>query len=358
MGIYKLKRCESCTYKTRDKKPTTGKICRCGGSLYYSINWYFSYTFRKKRYEKAAGPDKRLAEEKERKMLVEITEGRAGLPVSWDRAVKRLERTYRGLSPHTVIMYRNCLKRLSANFGHLKLADITEDDLIEYKDQWIEENRSAAVFNQDRATLRRLFSLTGINWSFGKDIFKQEPEKCRDRFLSADEKDRLMTACKDNISLYTVLMTALDTGLRKTSLFTLQWKDISLKENLLTKAGKGGKVHRIPLTQRLRRALLEYRKSQKVLSMWIFPSPLDINKPIKDIRRPFRAACEVAEIKDLHIHDLRRTFATWLAMKTKDIILVQDMLGHSSVETTRKHYAHLTTDYKREGINIYEEATR
>ncbi len=357
MSVYKLMRCKSCTYKKREKRPTKLSACECGGVLYYSPNWYFSYTFRKKRYEKVAGPDKRIAQEKERKKLVEIAEGTANLPASWNKAVERLERTYRDLSPNTVSMYQNCLKRLSAFFGHLKLADITEDDLMDYKFLRSEANISGALFNRERSTLKRLFALTGVSWNFGKAVFKPEKEKSRDRFLDTEERVRLIRACKSNKLLYTVIMTGLDTGLRKTSLFTLQWRDINMKDNLITKAGKGGKIHRIPLTQRLRNLLMEYRKSQKVLSMWVFPSPLDKGKPIKDIRRSFQTVCKTAGVKELHFHDLRRTFATWLAMKTKDIVLVQEMLGHSNVETTRRHYAHLTDDHKRDGMDIYERST-
>ena len=66
----------------------------------------------------------------------------------------------------------------------------------------------------------------------------------------------------------------------------------------------------------------------------------------KTYRRVFKTACEKAGIKDFRFHDLRHTFASWIAMNSKDIYAVQNLLGHSSPSVT-KRYAHLTDDYLR-----------
>ena len=356
MSIYKLHRCRSCHYKRRGVESIKLPCPHCNESLYASKNFYFNYWVDGKKKEKSAGPLKSEAIRAERKMKVEISEGKYIDPVSWPSAVKTLGKTYRNLSPKTVEMYQNSLSHLFEFFERLKLTDIRDHHLEEYKDSRLEAGISGASFNRERSTLRRMFSLSGVAWNFRKTVFTAELETARDRFLDEDERARLMEACKKHDLLFCAILVALDTGLRKTPILTLQWRDISFKENLITKEGKGGKVHRIPLTQRLRDHLIKYRAKQKVLSMWVFPGS-DIGQPIKDIRKSFAAACREAGVPDIRFHDLRRSFASSLVMATKDLALVQELLGHSSVETTKKHYAHLIDGHKRGGIELYEKYT-
>jgi integrase/recombinase XerC len=57
------------------------------------------------------------------------------------------------------------------------------------------------------------------------------------------------------------------------------------------------------------------------------------------------------KIKDVSPHKLRATFGTSLYVATKDIYLVADALGHSNVDTTRKHYAEIPEREKRNARN-------
>lgn len=356
MSIYKLHRCR-CGYKKRSLE-FTGPCPKCGQALYASKNFYFSYYVNGKKKEKSAGPLKSEAIKAERKMKVEVSEGKYVDPMSWPSSVRSLEKTYRKLSPRTMEMYQNSLRHLSEFFGRLKLTDIRDHHLEDYKDSRLEAGISGAAFNRERSTLRRMFSLSGIAWHFRKTVFTAEPETARTRFLDENEKGKLMDACKKRELLFTAILVMLDTGLRKSSAFNLQWRDVNFKENLITKKGKGGKIHRIPMTTRLRDHLIKYRSSQKVLSMWILPSPVNIGKPITDIRKSFASACKEAGVSDVTFHDLRRTFASHFLMVTKDLSLTQDMLGHADISTTRKAYGHLSDEHKRNGIQTYEEATK
>ena len=272
MSAYRYIRCKSCSFKRRDTTNERLVSCRCGGELYRSQSYYFTYHINGKRFEKSAGPDKKTAQEKEWKAKLAVAEGKMAIPTSWDKSVERLEKTYRRLSPKTVEMYRGALKHLSATFGHLKLTDITEDRLEDYKDCRLDKNISGSTFNRERFVLKRLFSLSGIAWNFRSDVFQGESEVSRDRFLDEKEKIALVRACKKTEYLLTAILVSLDTGLRRTSMLTLEWGDIDFKKEIITKTGKGGKVHRIPLTGRLKTHLLERKLKQGVLSRFVFPS--------------------------------------------------------------------------------------
>ena len=358
MGVYKLERCKSCGYKRRESKPikTIGVCVKCQQPTYYSKNFYFSYYLNSKKYEKMAGANRKAAQEAERKMKVDVAEGVANIPTSWPAAVEQLERTYRNLSPKTVNMYENSLNKLGQSFDKMKLTDITDRHLQMYKDHRLKQV-SGASFNRDRSTLKRLFALSGIPWRFRKTSFEGEPENVRDRILSEEERDRLMSACKRVPYLFTAILVGLDTGFRKQSILTLHWRDIDWKKNQVKKIGKGGKLSCVPLTDRLRKHLLSYRGQQSILSLYVFPSPTNPSKPITDIRKSFQSACRSAGLSNVNLQDLRRTFGSFVTMATKDITLASELLGHADISTTRKHYGHLLDDHKRDGVRIFEEAT-
>jgi integrase len=356
MSVYRLQRCRSCHYKRRHNK-SSSSCPKCHGALHISKNFYFDYYLNGQKHTKSAGPDKKEAQEALWKKKISISEGRACIPTSWKSGVEELEGTFPNLSSKTVEMYRNCVANLSMSFSSMKLPDITGQHLKIYKEERLSMGASASSFNRERSTLKRIFSLCGVAWRFKKSIFTSEPEEPRTRFLDEMERDRLMSACKKRDLLFSVILVALDTGMRKTPILNLQWRDISFKENLITKEGKGGKVHRVPMTGRLREHLIKYRSKQKVLSMWVFPGS-DIGKPITDIRKSFSTACKEAGVPDIRFHDLRRSFASHFLMTTKDLSLTQDMLGHADISTTRRVYGHLLDEHKRSGMQIFEEATR
>jgi site-specific recombinase XerD len=61
---------------------------------------------------------------------------------------------------------------------------------------------------------------------------------------------------------------------------------------------------------------------------------------------------KLADIKDLHQHDLRRSFASLLVNANVDIYKIKDLLGHSSVAVTQKSYAHLQQNTLRTASEV------
>ena len=88
------------------------------------IRSYFSYYFNGKKHEKAVSFSKKITQEAERKMKVNISEGTASVPTLWANAIEQLERTYGNLSSKTVSMYENSLNKLGQSFDGMKLTDM------------------------------------------------------------------------------------------------------------------------------------------------------------------------------------------------------------------------------------------
>lgn len=131
------------------------------------------------------------------------------------------------------------------------------------------------------------------------------------------------------------------------------WPEIDFTKGQIKKAVKGGKVVTIPLTGRLRKALLDFKASRKILSEYVIPSPRNPRKPLSNPRKGFVRALKTAGIKNFRWHDLRHTFATHFLRRTGDLRALQEILGHSSITQTEK-YAHVLDEHRREAMEKFE----
>jgi integrase/recombinase XerC len=144
------------------------------------------------------------------------------------------------------------------------------------------------------------------------------------------------------------LLALVTTGLRRSELCALEWRDVELegrKRSLLVRCGKGGKARRQPLPAGLARELRKLRDARH-------PEPTDpvfcglaggrLQETIlADIIR--RAAKRAGIEKHVTAHMLRHTAATWLRQERGDARLVAEYLGHSDLSTVSR-YAHVDRD--------------
>lgn len=79
-------------------------------------------------------------------------------------------------------------------------------------------------------------------------------------------------------------------------------------------------------------------------------------KPMKECRKTFAAVCRECGIKNLHLHDLRRSLGTWMLSSGASIEMVSKTLGHSSIRVTEQVYAHLLGSRGREATTTAIDA--
>jgi integrase len=179
----------------------------------------------------------------------------------------------------------------------------------------------------------------------------RRPQEARERvrFLSADERTRLFTACAQSRSpwLYQIVLMALVTGARKSEILTLRWRDVDAQAGTVRfRQTKNGFDRTITLVAPVL-TLLRERHSGPVIphpEMYVFPAPCGA-KPI-DIRTAWATAVRHAALVDFHFHDLRHTTASYLRIDGHSLGDIADVLGHRTLTVTRR-YAHLDDSYQK-----------
>jgi integrase len=128
------------------------------------------------------------------------------------------------------------LKYLKAFFGDCKLSDITPRDIDDYKESRLTDVAPATV-KRELEVLRHLFNLTE-KWNkfFGKHPVSQAGllhlNNQVERILTPEEEERLLACSPPH--LRTILICALNTGMRKGEIISLKWSNVELEGNVVT----------------------------------------------------------------------------------------------------------------------------
>jgi len=168
------------------------------------------------------------------------------------------------------------------------------------------------------------------------------------RFLSLEECQRLIEAAEPHLK--PIIITALNTGMRKGEILTLTWRQIELKHGYIhLEKTKNGERRDIPMNDTLKTLFKSLLKNRRLDLDYVFVNP-DTGKRFHNIKRNFATACRRAGITDFRFHDLRHTFASHLVMNGVDLKTVQELLGHKTIKMTLK-YSHLSKAHKEKAVN-------
>lgn len=175
-----------------------------------------------------------------------------------------------------------------------------------------------------------------------RKISKLREPRGRIRYLTEEERERLLEACKssDYKPLYLIVILAISTGARRGEILSLRWADVDFKRGqMIVHETKNGERRLLPLTGRAMSLMQDHYKQRSEYSDLIFPYANE-DKP-QDIRAYFENALAQAEIENFRFHDLRHTAASYLAMNGASLAEIAEVLGHKTLAMV-KRYAHLT----------------
>jgi integrase/recombinase XerD len=144
----------------------------------------------------------------------------------------------------------------------------------------------------------------------------------------------------------TLLETAKRTGMRRSELANLKVRDVSLDKNrLFVRAGKGDKDRVIPIHTELKIASQTSYRARLRRSVYSGLKP-------RSLGNKFRNWSNQAGV-DLHTHSFRHHFATKLVERGANIRAVQELLGHTNLNTTQV-YLSVTADHLEDAIQLLE----
>lgn len=222
-------------------------------------------------------------------------------------------------------------------FEWLSGGELDKLAVLRYKEHLVNCEYAPASVNSVLSSLNSFFeynewhSLKVKMLKIQKQIFAQ-----RNKELTKAEYERLLDAAKDrkNLRLYYLMQTICSSGIRVSELSAVTVEAVKARQATIRCKGKM-RVVILPLN--LCRILSEYAKKQKITSGPVFVTrtgkPLDRST----IWKMMKMLCESAGVdKDkVFPHNLRHLFARTYYSIQKDIVRLADILGHSSVNTTR-----------------------
>lgn len=186
----------------------------------------------------------------------------------------------------------------------------------------------------------------------------------KSRYLSLEEVGRLVVAMdKDPApSVMAALRFMLLTGCRRSNALRARWEHMDLTRRIwFMPMTKSGKPQYSPLSEECF-ALLSQLKSRQA-SPWVFPSPTDSTKPLRDPRKAFARVLAAAGIKGhVRLHDIRHTHAALAVSHAgQTLFTVQKLLHHASPQTTMiySHMANSTLARASQAVSdVITRATR
>ena len=168
-------------------------------------------------------------------------------------------------------------------------------------------------------------------------IAKPKENKPRDRRLEEDEEQRLLNSCRQsrNIYLLALVIVAIETGMRRGELLSLQRKDVSfIKRTAYLPMTKNGSPRTVPLSTR---AISVLDTLPINFSGYVFPVS------ITALRGLWIRTCKRAGINNLHFHDLRHEATSRFFELGLNVMEVAAITGHKDLRMLQR-YTHLKAE--------------
>ncbi|MGH9611786.1 MAG: tyrosine-type recombinase/integrase [Bryobacteraceae bacterium] len=242
------------------------------------------------------------------------------------------------------------LKFLLPFFAETPILRITKSMAEEFRRVRHSHNPSIkeATINRDLGVLRHI-----LYWAVDERFLAANPlarlkmareRRTRRQVLSVAEEALLLGAAKDH--LHTMIVIALDTGMRRGEITSERWGDIDFPRRLLfvtRSKTPEGESREIPLTSRLFELLSKNRQPEGLVIAFR-------GGPVRIVKRAWKTALGNAGVRHLRFHDLRHTFNTRLmeAQVLQEVRMA--LMGHSAGSTVHATYTHIELPVKREAI--------
>ena len=250
--------------------------------------------------------------------------------------------------------------------GSYSLAAVTPALIAEGRDALLSPHpvtafkRANATVVRYMASLSHAFSIAVVDWGWIDDnpmrkVTKPKETRGRIRYLSDEERTRLLRACNRSTSraLYNVVILALSTGMRRGEIMSLRWRQVDLQRGLISlHETKNGETRGVALASLALDVMNDLAKVRRIDTDLVFFGN-DPSKPV-GLTKPWMTAVKKAMLEDFRFHDLRHSAASYLAMNGATSIEIAAVLGHKTLQMV-KRYSHVSNSHTLEIVRAMNE---
>lgn len=286
-----------------------------------------------------------------------------------------------------MVMYRKHIK--DSVIGKTKLSRLTVNQLQNYYNDKLADGYNPKTVKHIHviinAALDRAVQMGLITENPNKLMSLPKKTAYEGKVLSADEVRTILHEAKTE-ELYSIIVLAIYTGLRKGEIMALRWKDVDFEKRELSVAGSlcrveegkddsGRIIHGYeilePKTSKSKRTIplldiavealqIQKERQDKMKQQYkdiysdegfIFSRYDGRYLNQREFMNDYHAFLKKYGVTDVRFHDLRHTFATLLLEAGEAPKVIQELLGHSTITTTMDIYAHVSSEVKKRTIN-------
>jgi integrase len=278
---------------------------------------------------------------------------RRSVPVFGDVARQHLEfaQGLKSFSSTEMAMRVHILPKWSK----VRLTDITPQQVARWLQDKDDEGLAPASVERIKSTFGRTFELArrwnipGAEINPVRGLPRPKFDNRRTRYLTADEAARLLEAAatSPNPQLRNIVGLLMLTGARTSELLKAEWRHVDIERRTwLIPTTKNGKARHVPLSH----AALDIIEQLPRFAgcPYLVPNP-ETRLPFVTLKHSWHTARKAAGLPDLHIHDLRHSFASACVNSGIDLLTVGKVLGHTDYKSTLR-YSHLADSTLRAAV--------
>lgn len=231
------------------------------------------------------------------------------------------------------------------DLAYRTLVGLSQQDIASFRDERLQSVAPSTTV-RELAILSHVLEVAIRDWGLplAKNVVKlvRRPviRNERSRRLTGDEEQRLLDGCDGGKIPYfrTLIILAIETGMRRGEILGLHWSDISHNRRVITLAlTKNGSGREVPLSQRAFDALMDWQERAPVDESRVFPMTPGA------LEQAWRRLLIRVGIKQLRFHDLRHEGVSRLFERGLNIVEVSSISGHRELRML-KRYTHLSAD--------------
>ena len=236
-------------------------------------------------------------------------------------------------------------------FGHLKISQISKNKI---RKLMFDMESKPVMANKAHNLLSHMLNIA-IEWDLVKENplrgIKKYPEERRNVFLNFEQIEHLIKVLNKDGSLSSMAIKMMIlTGARKSEVLNATFDQFDLINHYWNKpynSTKQRKTHTVPMSDKVIEIVTLLRKKQS--GKYLFANFK--GQPMQDIKKKWQKIRLEINMPHLRLHDLRHSFASFMANKGIPVRLISELLGHSNIQTTLR-YAHVFDKSLKKAVNL------